>query len=999
MRVLPSRRRLCAGGDYLAGQSHLTRPKMPAASRFEAAKHHSNAYFGTRAQQEIRVSAPRAGGGLLSCFGLGGGNPSSHSHWEEPAPPPQRLSPAEARRQSSTGGGGGGVAGGRVAPSDVLLLSAAAAGGSNPLCATAAGGGVGRPSAEAATSAAPETPEHLHPGDEDGHNDDEGGVDSPAAAGLARSGPSSTSAFTELYRAAVLAAPARQTCCRRCCWSARRASVAVRIEPPEPVEPLPEPEISHGSLASTHTVCAAAPPQRTRTTTADSGEARRPIGYWAAFNGWWRGKLREQGCRPSQTELAEWFEANAPYCWQPDEAPSLKELKTHAKCLRSTEQVRLYFRKYRAARKGPLAGFVPFAFGQPGAGAGLGLGGASAAYMQQPQQLQPLYRTGSAGARMQHPAHPAPLLLQGAHSDPTSYSGPYGAFGGVDGSSSAAAGELEVGGYGFLTAALPVTTGGPFLPSASQDADQPAAASAAAQLAGGAMAVGDVGVVADVCRDGNVDEDGNVEDLLLDLPAFEDLLPTAGRSSGGGAAARAQRNSGKAPAVPLAAGFEGLSAAELSSALSLPLTPGGGIPSYSGSGPCPVASSTAVTEEETGAAGQQPQAAAATTAAAGVAVGDGGGDGDGGGTFQGFRLSALVTPTAAQLASADMYGAWHQHHHQQQQAAAYSMMPPPGPHGQFGYPPATPLPPQSRLPALGAPAGSAAAWACAADEEPAAVKGGDGEGDQEESEAEPEASEVSGESDGGMEDDGLQQAQEAVSGGQAAADMDAAGPEDRPDQQPAPHPPHPAYASAAYTSDATYPVAGGAFPPPPPPVGPPRHSGGASSKPGAAAATATSLLQAAPVTGYPAAGSGAATTAAVALHPHQHPQQWQPAYPAQPHYSTAAGGQSPALPFPATGLAVVVHSVGGLARGVLTVGAAGLTAAAARVDKALRVTCPHIHLPASWQSWGGCGLDVVANAVLSAGAAPPHLDVGAGAAGVLLRQRAYLPPSCHPASS
>lgn len=91
------------------------------------------------------MSAPRAGGGLLSCFGLGGGNPSSHSHWEEPAPPPQRLSPAEARRQSSTGGGGGGVAGGRVAPSDVLLLSAAAAGGSNPLCATAAGGGVGRP--------------------------------------------------------------------------------------------------------------------------------------------------------------------------------------------------------------------------------------------------------------------------------------------------------------------------------------------------------------------------------------------------------------------------------------------------------------------------------------------------------------------------------------------------------------------------------------------------------------------------------------------------------------------------------------------------------------------------------------------------------------------------------------------------------------------------------------------------------------------------------------
>ncbi|EFJ42471.1 hypothetical protein VOLCADRAFT_97524 [Volvox carteri f. nagariensis] len=92
-----------------------------------------------------------------------------------------------------------------------------------------------------------------------------------------------------------------------------------------------------------------------RSAGAGEGEARRPIGYWAEFNNWWRTRLSEDGCRPSQAELAQWFEANAPICWRPDEMPSLQEVRTHAKCLRSTEQVRNYFRKYRAARKASSA--------------------------------------------------------------------------------------------------------------------------------------------------------------------------------------------------------------------------------------------------------------------------------------------------------------------------------------------------------------------------------------------------------------------------------------------------------------------------------------------------------------------------------------------------------------------------------------------------------------------------------------------------------------------
>ncbi|GLI65947.1 hypothetical protein VaNZ11_009628 [Volvox africanus] len=91
--------------------------------------------------------------------------------------------------------------------------------------------------------------------------------------------------------------------------------------------------------------------RQARSAGGGDGESRRPIGYWAEFNNWWRTKLSEDGCRPSQAELAQWFEVNAPLCWRSNEMPSLQEVRTHAKCLRSTEQVRNYFRKYRAARK------------------------------------------------------------------------------------------------------------------------------------------------------------------------------------------------------------------------------------------------------------------------------------------------------------------------------------------------------------------------------------------------------------------------------------------------------------------------------------------------------------------------------------------------------------------------------------------------------------------------------------------------------------------------
>lgn len=49
--------------------------------------------------------------------------------------------------------------------------------------------------------------------------------------------------------------------------------------------------------------------------------------------------------------LCSWYAQNAEHVWSQEERPSLKEVRTHAKCLRSTEQVRTYFRKYRAAKR------------------------------------------------------------------------------------------------------------------------------------------------------------------------------------------------------------------------------------------------------------------------------------------------------------------------------------------------------------------------------------------------------------------------------------------------------------------------------------------------------------------------------------------------------------------------------------------------------------------------------------------------------------------------
>lgn len=77
---------------------------------------------------------------------------------------------------------------------------------------------------------------------------------------------------------------------------------------------------------------------------------RRPVGFWSAFNGWWRGILNSQGRRPQAAEIASWYETFSDEEWGFDK-PSLKETRIHAKCLRSTDEVRDYFRRYRAIRK------------------------------------------------------------------------------------------------------------------------------------------------------------------------------------------------------------------------------------------------------------------------------------------------------------------------------------------------------------------------------------------------------------------------------------------------------------------------------------------------------------------------------------------------------------------------------------------------------------------------------------------------------------------------
>ncbi|EFJ42472.1 hypothetical protein VOLCADRAFT_97525 [Volvox carteri f. nagariensis] len=78
--------------------------------------------------------------------------------------------------------------------------------------------------------------------------------------------------------------------------------------------------------------------------------SRRPVWFWSEFNNWWRQELDRLGKRPGKPSIVQWYELNATRVW-PQDTPSFTETRLHAKCLRSTEAVRDYFRRYRAARK------------------------------------------------------------------------------------------------------------------------------------------------------------------------------------------------------------------------------------------------------------------------------------------------------------------------------------------------------------------------------------------------------------------------------------------------------------------------------------------------------------------------------------------------------------------------------------------------------------------------------------------------------------------------
>eukprot|EP00216_Chloropicon_sp_CCMP2111_P006023 CAMPEP_0198235356 /NCGR_PEP_ID=MMETSP1446-20131203/1262_1 /TAXON_ID=1461542 ORGANISM="Unidentified sp, Strain CCMP2111" /NCGR_SAMPLE_ID=MMETSP1446 /ASSEMBLY_ACC=CAM_ASM_001112 /LENGTH=538 /DNA_ID=CAMNT_0043916495 /DNA_START=386 /DNA_END=2002 /DNA_ORIENTATION=+ len=76
---------------------------------------------------------------------------------------------------------------------------------------------------------------------------------------------------------------------------------------------------------------------------------RKAVGFWAPFNDWWRLEYQKLGRRPATEEVSEWYRVHSSEVWQ-GEKPSIKETRRHAKCLRTTEDVRNYFRKYRAEK-------------------------------------------------------------------------------------------------------------------------------------------------------------------------------------------------------------------------------------------------------------------------------------------------------------------------------------------------------------------------------------------------------------------------------------------------------------------------------------------------------------------------------------------------------------------------------------------------------------------------------------------------------------------------
>lgn len=78
-------------------------------------------------------------------------------------------------------------------------------------------------------------------------------------------------------------------------------------------------------------------------------EGRRPLGFWDPFNAWWREEYKKLGRRPTSKEINEWHEKFAGRTWSSN-CPTAKETRKHAKCLRTVEGVRKYFREYRARK-------------------------------------------------------------------------------------------------------------------------------------------------------------------------------------------------------------------------------------------------------------------------------------------------------------------------------------------------------------------------------------------------------------------------------------------------------------------------------------------------------------------------------------------------------------------------------------------------------------------------------------------------------------------------
>ncbi|KAG2453301.1 hypothetical protein HYH02_001527 [Chlamydomonas schloesseri] len=84
---------------------------------------------------------------------------------------------------------------------------------------------------------------------------------------------------------------------------------------------------------------------------ASPAKIRRPSGYWAVFNAWWREHFDRTGLRPTVEEMTAWYKANALAVWGPYDAPPLEDLKQLSKGMRSTAHVRDYFKQYRAKKR------------------------------------------------------------------------------------------------------------------------------------------------------------------------------------------------------------------------------------------------------------------------------------------------------------------------------------------------------------------------------------------------------------------------------------------------------------------------------------------------------------------------------------------------------------------------------------------------------------------------------------------------------------------------